>query len=432
MVDANASGERWSRARILILDDEPANREFLRHVLQPEGYGQLLEMSDGRDALDRLDELCPDIILLDLMMPEFDGFAFMDALRGRPGVKNLPIVALTADPTAAIRRRALASGASDFMARPLSHADVRLRVRNLLATRFLHEELRDYTALLEERVTERTRELEQARIEILERLARAAEFRDDDTGQHTVRVGRVAARLAQMLKLEPDEVELIRRAAPLHDIGKIGVPDAILLKEGRLTPEEQAVMRTHTKIGARILSGSRSPLLQLAERIAMTHHEHWDGDGYPDALSGEAIPLEGRIVAVADVFDSLTHERPYKVAWTARDTLAYIEDHAGAQFDAVVVEALLRIAPEIRVLESGLLVDATSTSQIAVPEPALEEPAESESALLARVRALTARHDELTRELERLRTRLEQGPIEATSGTVAPLDLNAAVETART
>lgn len=428
MVDANSFGERWARARILILDDEPANREFLRHVLQPEGYGYLLEVADGQDALERLEELHPDIILLDLMMPGFDGFAFMAALRRRPRLKNLPIVALTADPTAAIRRQALASGASDFMVRPLSHADVRLRVRNLLATRFLHEELRDYAALLEERVTERTWELEQARIEILERLARAAEFRDDDTGQHTVRVGRVAARLAQVLKVEPEEVELIRRAAPLHDVGKIGVPDAILLKAGRLTPEERAVMRTHTTIGARILSGSRSPLLQMAERIATTHHEHWDGAGYPAGLSGDDIPLEGRIVAVADVFDSLTHERPYKVAWTARDTFAYIEDQAYAHFDGRVVEALLRIAPEVRVLESGLLVDVAPSSQIAVAEPPLEQSMESESALLARVRALTARHDELTRELDRLRERLAQTTM---TGSMDMADTEEVAETAR-
>lgn len=428
MVDANTSGERWARARILILDDEPANRQFLRHVLQPEGYGHLLEIPDGQDALERLDELRPDLILLDLMMPGFDGFAFMEALRRRSGAKDLPIVAVTADPTAAIRRRALASGASDFMVRPLSHADVRLRVRNLLATRFLHEELRDYAALLEERVTERTWELEQARIEILERLARAAEFRDDDTGQHTVRVGRVAARLAQILMVESEEVELIRRAAPLHDVGKIGVPDAILLKEGRLTPEERAVMRTHTMIGARILSGSQSPLLQMAERIATTHHEHWDGAGYPAGLAADDIPLEGRIVAVADVFDSLTHERPYKVAWTARDTFAYIEDQADAHFDGRVVEALLRIAPEIRVLESGLLVDAAPSSQIAVAEPPLEEPTESESALLARVRALTARHDELTRELERLRERLAHNTLVR---SIEAMDTPEVAETAR-
>ncbi|MEJ2216912.1 MAG: response regulator [Gemmatimonadota bacterium] len=428
MVDANTSGERWARARILILDDEPANRQFLRHVLQPEGYGHLLEIPDGQDALERLDELRPDLILLDLMMPGFDGFAFMEALRRRSGAKDLPIVAVTADPTAAIRRRALASGASDFMVRPLSHADVRLRVRNLLATRFLHEELRDYAALLEERVTERTWELEQARIEILERLARAAEFRDDDTGQHTVRVGRVAARLAQILTVESEEVELIRRAAPLHDVGKIGVPDAILLKEGRLTPEERAVMRTHTMIGARILSGSQSPLLQMAERIATTHHEHWDGAGYPAGLSADDIPLEGRIVAVADVFDSLTHERPYKVAWTARDTFAYIEDQADAHFDGRVVEALLRIAPEIRVLESGLLVDAAPSSQIAVAEPPLEEPTESESALLARVRALTARHDELTRELERLHERLAHNTLVR---SIEAMDTPEVAETAR-
>lgn len=382
-------------ARILMVDDEPANLEFLRLVLRDQGYGQLLDATDARQAVDSLEILAPDLVILDLMMPGFDGFQFMDALQEwLPPDAYVPVLVTTADTAAETRRRALAAGASDFLTRPLSPAEVRLRVRNLLHIRFLHQELRGQNAHLEERVSYRTAELEDARQEILDRLARAAEFRDDDTGLHTQRVGLLAARLARVLGLDDEQVDLLRKAAPLHDIGKIGIPDSILLKEGRLTAEERALMETHTGIGARILSGSRYPLLRLAEEIAMSHHERWDGGGYPNALSGDRIPISGRIVAVADVFDSLTHLRPYKRAWTVAEALAEFRTQSGRQFDPAVVEALLRVAPEAGVLTGEV------HSQVA-REPTREE-------LETRLRGLEAERDDLTRRIRSLRGRLSR------------------------
>jgi putative two-component system response regulator len=199
---------------------------------------------------------------------------------------------------------------------------------------------------LEDKVRERTQELEAAQIEIIERLARAAEFRDDNTGQHTERVGQMAALLAQEAGLPDSLVSLIRRAAPLHDVGKIGIPDAVLLKLGKLTDAEFALVKTHTTIGARILSGSKFAMLRLAEEIAFSHHEHWDGGGY-EGLSGESIPLAGRIVTIADVFDALTQKRPYKAAWSIGEALAEIERQRGRQFDPTLVDAFLRVITRV-------------------------------------------------------------------------------------
>lgn len=346
--------ETWrSNARILLIDDQPASLKFLRHVLATEGYGELVALQDPAEAVERLHELDPDLIIVDLWMGELNGLEFISLVQERiPPGSYLPIVVTTADHTPEVRRRALSAGARDFLTKPLSPADLRLRVRNLMETRFLHEHLREHNALLEERVAERTRELDEARLEILYRLARAAEFRDDESGRHTLRVGRMAGRIACVLGLGPEECELIARAAPLHDIGKIGIPDALLLKPDKLEPHEWDVMKQHTVIGAEILSGSRYPLLQLAEQIALSHHEHWDGQGYPQGLAGHAIPLAGRIVAAADVFDALTHDRPYKRAWTPREALSLIEASAGRQFDPAVVEALLRVAPEAALIEA--------------------------------------------------------------------------------
>jgi putative two-component system response regulator len=388
------------RVRILMVDDEPANTEFLRHVLRPEGYGELLEIHDPAEAAARFEEIDPDLVLLDLMMPEYDGYRFLEHVREllEPG-DYLPVVVVTGDTSADAHRRALSLGARDFLTKPLSPADIRLRVRNLLQTRHLQQQLREYNTQLEARVGERTRELEAARLEILDRLARAAEYRDDDTGQHTQRVGLVAARLATALGLPEPEVDLLRRAAPLHDIGKIGVPDAILLKEGRLTEQEWAVMEEHTRIGAHILSGSRFPLLRMAEQIAMVHHERWDGTGYPEGLKATDIPLAGRIVAVADVFDSLTHERPYKAAWSIKDALAEIEANAGSHFDPAVAEAMLGIAQEIRSIEPSMLeLEASRSSGYPVgvePDP-----------VAARVRLLEAERDRLRAEVQELKQAL--------------------------
>jgi len=254
---------------------------------------------------------------------------------------------LTADATPDAKRRALSAGARDFLTKPLDHIEVLLRIRNLLETRLLHVQLANQNQILDERVRLRTRELEAARVEILERLAVAAEYRDDDTGKHTARVGFVSARIAAAMDRPPSEVELIRRAAPLHDVGKIGIPDAILLKPGKLTPEEWAVMKEHAPIGAGILGGSTAPVLQLAEEIAASHHERWEGGGYPRGLAGTQIPLASRIVAVADVLDATTHERPYKPAWPLEDALAEIEAQAGRHFDPEVVEVFLPTAGDL-------------------------------------------------------------------------------------
>jgi putative two-component system response regulator len=213
--------------------------------------------------------------------------------------------------------------------------------------RFMQLQLANQNGELERRVGERTAALERARIEILERLARAAEFRDDATGEHTRRVGHIAAEVARALGRSHDEVELTQRAATLHDIGKIGIPDSVLLKPGKLTTREFEIMQSHTTIGARILSGSDVPLLQLAAAIALNHHERWDGSGYPEGKKGEAIPLVGRIVAVADRFDALTHNRPYKPAWPRKQTVALLREQSGIELDPGVVEAFLYVLDRI-------------------------------------------------------------------------------------
>jgi len=336
--------------RILVVDDEPINIQVLERIFDS-GYAELASTTDPRRALAMFHEFHPDLVLLDLRMPHIDGLELLEILsQVIPSGEFLPICVLTSDSTGETKRRALSGGAKDFIIKPLSPIEVRLRVQNLLETRFLYLQLQDQNHSLELRVTERTRavvrrteELEEARIEILERLARAAEFRDDDTGQHTQRVGQLAALLAEALSLSPDAIELIRRAAPLHDLGKIGVPDTILLKQGRLTPAEYEVMKRHTVIGGQILSGSTVPLLTVGREIAISHHERWDGEGYPFGEKGDQIPVSGRIVAVADVFDALTHGRPYKPAWSVEEASAEIARERGRQFDPDVVAAFLAI-----------------------------------------------------------------------------------------
>lgn len=331
-------------ARILIVDDEEMNIRFLTRILEPEGHFDLDATTDPRDVVTLFRRCEPDLVMLDLKMPYMDGLDVLDVLRPEiPEGTYLPILVLTSDVSTEAKRRALSGGAKDFLTKPLSPSEVRLRVQNLLEARFLHLELQEQNRELEARVRERTAQLEEARIEVLERLARAAEFRDDDTGQHAQRVGRTAALLATTMGLSSAAVELVRRAAPLHDIGKIGVPDSVLLKRGRLTPSEYELMKRHTVIGSSILSGSRLPLLKMGQEIALTHHERWDGAGYPNRLSGEAIPLVGRLVAVADVFDALIHDRPYKPAWPVPDAVAEIGRDSGRQFDPNVVAAFTRL-----------------------------------------------------------------------------------------
>jgi putative two-component system response regulator len=328
------------KLRIIAVDDEMSNLVLLRQILERDGYTQIDLTTDATRVPAMFVERRPDLVLLDLHMPGMDGFELMERLGPLAGEgTDVPFLVLTADATPATRRRALELGARDFLTKPLDRIELLLRVRNLLQVKSLQDRLQEQNQELEVKVAERTRDLEQARLEMLERLALAAEYRDDDTQEHAWRIARTCVTIAIRLGLPDPEVELLARAAPLHDVGKIGIPDAILLKPGRLSDDEFEVIKTHTTIGAEILAGSRSPLLRLAEQIALSHHERWDGSGYPAGLHSDAIPLVGRIVAVADVFDALTHERPYKDAWPVQAAVDEILAQVGRQFDPDVVGA---------------------------------------------------------------------------------------------
>lgn len=337
-------GDKLLAARVLIVDDQEVNIRLLELILRREGFSDIRSLSDPYQVLPTFAEYRPDIILLDLLMPGLDGFAIMELLRRRiaDGV-FLPILVLTADVSLETRRRALALGAKDFLTKPFDSIEVMLRIWNLLETRFLYLQLQQQNQQLGAQVQRSLRDLDEAQTEVIFRLAQAAEFRDEQTGQHTLRVGQLAALIAATMGLDEEQVELIRRAAPLHDIGKIGIPDEILLKPGRLSEEEAEQMRGHVTIGGRLLAGSRLPLLQTACEIALYHHERWDGAGYPHAIKSIDIPISARIVAVADALDALIHERPYKPAWHIDDAIAEIRACSGTRYDPQVVEALLAV-----------------------------------------------------------------------------------------
>jgi putative two-component system response regulator len=330
-------------SRILIVDDQEPNVRLLERILHRAGYREIMTTTDPRAALDLFSRFEPDVVLLDLLMPHVDGFEVMRRLELLvPSSDYRPVLVLTADATQESKRRALAGGAKDFLTKPFDPDEVVLRIGNMLETRRLHQLLQGQNEVLEEQVRERTLELEQAYLETFEKLALAAEYRDDATGQHTLRVGRMASLVGRELGLSEPETEGLQWAAGLHDVGKIGIPDHILLAPRKLTPEEFEVVKTHTWIGAKMLSGSRSSLLQTAEKIAWSHHERWDGTGYA-GVAGEDIPLVGRITAVADVFDALTHARPYSEPWPVERAIREVRGHSGSQFDPQVVEAFLSV-----------------------------------------------------------------------------------------
>jgi putative two-component system response regulator len=337
---------RLREARILLVDDQELNLRVLRQVLEKAGLRNITLTQDPYAVAALVALHTPDLIVVDLHMPGLDGWGVMEALHPQLDAAGyLPILVLTADVTDESRRRALASGARDFLTKPIDPIEVILRTQNLLETRMLYLELELRNVDLEQRVRERTAQVEAAQLETLERLARTAEYRDDQTGRHVVRVGRVAALLGRTIGLDDDTVRLLRLAAPLHDLGKIGIPDAILLAPRRLEPAEFEEMKMHTTIGSRILAGSTSTLLQLAERIAMTHHERWDGRGYHGLVASD-IPKAARIVGVADVFDALTHERPYKTAWPVDMAVDEIMTNRGTQFDPEIVDAFAQLDAE--------------------------------------------------------------------------------------
>lgn len=331
-------------AHVLVVDDSASNLLLVERILQRAGYTHIQTVGQSRDVVAQFEARPPDLLLLDLQMPDPDGFEVMRLLTPwTTGKAAVPVLVLTADVSQATRHRALHAGARDFVTKPLDHVDVLLRIRNLLQTRELELALQAQNALLDATVRERTCELDQARLEAFQKLALAAEYRDDETREHTQRVGQAARLLALEIGRDPADAEILAQVAPLHDLGKIGIPDAILLKPGRLDDAEFVAMKEHAAIGAQIMSGTNSPLFRMAAEIALCHHERWDAGGYPNGLGDQAIPLGGRIVALVDAFDAITHERPYKRPWPVKDALDEIRRCRGSQFDPDIVDAFLRL-----------------------------------------------------------------------------------------
>ncbi len=325
-------------AVVLAVDDNATNLRVIEAMLQQIAGIESVAIDEPQLALDWCRENRPDLILLDYMMPQLDGIEFMRRLKE---TGELPVIMITADTEKQVRYQALALGARDFLNKPLDRVEFIARVKNQLELIDAQRKLADRAAWLAEEVAKATVTIRAREREAVLRLSRAAEFRDPETGAHLLRMANYTRLIAERLGLPGPAVELLFEAAPMHDIGKVGIPDAILLKPGRLNDEEFAVMKRHAEIGNRILAGSTSDLLQTAAEIAWTHHEKWDGNGYPRGLAGEVIPLAGRIVAVADVFDALTSERPYKRAWPLEQARRFLLDNSGRHFDPACVDAFL-------------------------------------------------------------------------------------------
>ncbi len=350
--------------RIAIVDDEPVNVRVVRRMLMLAGYQQFFTTSDSTEAMELIRSCRPDVLLLDIMMPVVSGLDILGQLRADECFVDLPVVILTAATDRQTKLDALRQGATEFLNKPADAVELETRIRNVLRMKAHQDRLKHYAWELELEVAIRTTELVHAHLEVVECLAKVGEYRDTDTGNHVVRVGCYAGIIARHLGLPLELAERIRLAAPLHDIGKVGIPDAILHKPGRLDELEMQQMQQHSRFGQRLCSSepedaakgfishsragidivakASSPVLQMAATIASTHHEKWDGTGYPNGLAGEAIPLEGRIAAVADVFDALCSPRPYKRPFSREKALAIIQEGRGTHFDPAVVDAFLK------------------------------------------------------------------------------------------
>jgi putative two-component system response regulator len=335
--------------KILVIDDDEAALRLMKRRLERDGFSNVIATPLPKLGLELFESSEPDLLILDLNMPEMDGFEVLKALRNMhpEQLAKTPVLILTGEGAHEKKLQALAMGARDFLPKPFDPVELVIRVRGNLEVRGLLHRITKHSEELDLKVKQRTAELERANFEIINRLMSAAEYRDDDTGSHIQRMSRYAELVAQAMGLPEHRCEQILKASPMHDIGKIGIPDSILLKPGKLTPEEWDVMKSHTTIGANLLANGTSELIQLAETIALTHHEKWNGQGYPNGLSGTSIPLVGRIVAVCDVFDALTSERPYKKAWEVERALEVIRGDSGTHFDPDVVEAFFKVLPEI-------------------------------------------------------------------------------------
>lgn len=325
---------------ILIIDDQLTSRQILKQLVST--IEQNLVAQDFANPLEALAWTVKnpvDLVLVDYKMPEMNGVEFIRRFRMNPASAHVPVIMVTSIEDRNVRYEALNVGATDFLMKPVDHHECRARCRNLLTQHQQYKIISDRSRWLERRVAEATSEIRMRERETLLRLARAGEYRDEETGNHIIRMAKYSRIIAEELGLSRDDAEVIEMAAPMHDIGKIGIRDEILLKPGKLTPEEFEIMKTHTIIGHDILKDSPSKFLQMGGIIALGHHEKFDGSGYPFGKKREEIPIEARIVAVADVFDALVSERPYKNAWSTHAALEYMESHRGRHFDPVVLDA---------------------------------------------------------------------------------------------
>jgi putative two-component system response regulator len=324
---------------VLIVDDSDINLTLIKALVLKLGECTPVLFDNPLKALEWCREQVPDLVIVDYMMPDIDGLRFISAFRALHGRDEIPVLMITANDQKDVRYEALLGGANDFLTKPIDRVEFSARARNMLSLRQGQKFLADRAEHLAELVEERTREIRNREKELIFRMSRAAEFRDPETGAHIQRMAHYSQVIAQGLGLDAATQKLILEAAPMHDVGKIGIPDYILLKPGKLTPEEFEVMKGHARLGFELLKDSGSDTLRAGAEVAISHHEKFDGSGYPNGLIGNKIPLFGRIVAVADVFDALTSERPYKKAWPLEQACRFLEEGRGQHFDPLCVEA---------------------------------------------------------------------------------------------
>jgi len=338
--------EATLRKTILIVDDSPENLDIMKGILNP--FYRVLVATHGRMALKvATSSVRPDLILMDVMMPGMDGYEVCRLLKVDEQTRSIPILFVTAKSNVEDETKGLMLGASDYLVKPINPAIMLARVKTHL---LIHDQVRllsDQVELRTAQLTIRNMELEETRYEVIRQLGRAAEYRDNETGMHVIRMGHYVRLLALKSGLTTSEAEQLMYAAPMHDLGKIGIPDGILLKPGKLTEGEFHIMKTHAEIGYKIIGKQRSHVMNLGALIALTHHEKWNGQGYPRGLRGEDIPLAGRLSAIGDVFDALISVRPYKRAWSMEDALALITREAGEHFDPKLVPLFLELRPEL-------------------------------------------------------------------------------------